>query len=256
LYCSYKTGQFDDFRSRLQTHLQKTRHHSPQIATLVAHHAVNFGAPNNYGFCPQPFDFVYHESMPELAAADSALRKALLDDIAHREIDERKQGRLHNGVQSSGNLFYRNETSFRSLADLVRGHFDRYLTRFKTADCELIRAFPQRRDFESSWYIRMRSGGHLTSHIHESGWVSGALYLALPGRADGAIDGCFELGLHGDDYPVMAGAGEFPTRVLPIAVGDIVLFPANLFHRTIPFQSEEERICIAFDLKPTGGEGQ
>ena len=256
LYCSYKTGQFDDFRSRLQNHLQKSRHHSPQIATLVAHHAVNFGAPNYYGFCPQPFDFVYHESMPELAAADSALRKALLDDIAHREIDERKQGRLHNGVQSSGNLFYRNETSFRSVADLVRDHFDRYFARFRDADCELIRAFPQRRDFESSWYIRMRRGGHLTSHIHESGWVSGALYLALPSRADEAIDGCFELGLHGDDYPVMADAGEFPSRVLPIAVGDIVLFPANLFHRTIPFQSEEERICIAFDLKPAGGEGR
>jgi hypothetical protein len=46
------------------------------------------------------------------------------------------------------------------------------------------------------------------------------------------------------------GAGEFPSQVLPIAVGDIVLFPANLFHRTLPFQAEEERICIAFDLKP------
>jgi hypothetical protein len=30
-----------------------------------------------------------------------------------------------------------------------------------------------------------------------------------------------------------------------------VLFPANLFHRTIPFQAAAERICIAFDLKPS-----
>jgi hypothetical protein len=36
------------------------------------------------------------------------------------------------------------------------------------------------------------------------------------------------------------------------SVGDIVLFPSSLFHRTIPFNSNEERICIAFDLKPEG----
>ncbi|MEH6636992.1 MAG: tetratricopeptide repeat protein [Halioglobus sp.] len=250
LYCSYKTRQFDDFRARLLVLQRQTDHHSPQVATLVAHHAVNFHVDNNYGFCPRPFDFVYHESMPELAAPDSPLREALLDDIKHAAIDERKQGRLHHGVQSSGNLFYRSEASFRTLADLVRDHFGRYLDRFKDANCDLIKAFPQAREFESSWYIRMHQGGHLTSHIHESGWISGALYLALPGRPEGSQEGCFELGVDGDDYPVVAGAGEFRSQVLPLGVGDIVLFPANLFHRTVPFQARQERICIAFDLKP------
>ena len=250
LYCAYKTGQFDDFRARLRHQLQAADHYSPQVATLVAHHAVNFGAQNNYRFCPQPFDFVYHESMPELTAPDSPLLQALLNDISNSAIDEREQGRLHNGVQSSGNLFYRGEASFSALAQLVREHFERYLTRFGDADCELLRAFPQAREFESSWYIRMRQGGHLTSHIHESGWISGALYLALPSRTADSDEGCFELSLHGDDYPVVEGAGEFPSRVLPLTVGDIVLFPANLFHRTVPFQADEERICIAFDLKP------
>jgi hypothetical protein len=33
-------------------------------------------------------------------------------------------------------------------------------------------------------------------------------------------------------------------------VGDIVLFPSSLFHRTIPFSADEDRICVAFDLKP------
>lgn len=250
LYCAYKTGQFDDFRSRLEQHLRVAEHYSPQVATLVAHHAVNFGTLNNYRFCPQPFDFVYHESMPELTGPDSTLRQALLHDIANSAIDEREQGRLHNGVQSSGNLFYRGEASFSALAELVRGHFGRYLERFGDADCELLRAFPQAREFESSWYIRMQQGGHLTSHIHESGWISGALYLAVPSRTDDSDEGCFELSLHGDDYPVVEGAGEFPSRVLPLTVGDIVLFPANLFHRTVPFQADEERVCIAFDLKP------
>jgi tetratricopeptide (TPR) repeat protein len=250
LYCSYKTGQFDDFRSRLDVLQATTRHHSPQVATLVAHHAVNFHTDNNYSFCPSPFDFVYHQSIPELAAPDSPLRAALLQDINHAQIDERKQGRLHHGVQSSGNLFYRSEPSFRALADLVRDQFSRYLHHYRDADCELIRAFPQAREFESSWYIRMHTGGHLTSHIHESGWVSGAVYLALPARPEGSQEGCFEVSVHGDDYPIAAGAGEFHSQLVPLAVGDIVLFPANLFHRTVPFKADQERICIAFDLKP------
>jgi hypothetical protein len=32
--------------------------------------------------------------------------------------------------------------------------------------------------------------------------------------------------------------------------GDVIFFPSSVFHRTIPFTSDEERICIAFDLKP------
>jgi ectoine hydroxylase-related dioxygenase (phytanoyl-CoA dioxygenase family) len=67
----------------------------------------------------------------------------------------------------------------------------------------------------------------------------------------GGHDGHLELGLHGDDYPVLREA--FPTTLVPVAVGDIVLFPSSLFHRTLPFRSAEERICIAFDLKPEAG---
>ena len=31
---------------------------------------------------------------------------------------------------------------------------------------------------------------------------------------------------------------------------DIALFPSSLFHRTIPFNSDEERQVVAFDLVP------
>lgn len=32
--------------------------------------------------------------------------------------------------------------------------------------------------------------------------------------------------------------------------GDFVLFPSSLFPRAIPFSSDDERICITFDLEP------
>jgi uncharacterized protein (TIGR02466 family) len=222
------------------------------VATLAAHYAINFGTENCYRFCPQPFEFVYHEAEPQLAE-QAPLREALLAALTSSGIEERVQGRLHEGVQSAGNLFHREESCFRELAKLVQSHFRRYRERHAGADCELIRAFPEALAFESSWYIRMQRGGHLDAHIHEGGWVSGVVYLALPPPGADASEGCLELGLHGDDYPLATDAGDFPTRIVPIAVGDIVLFPANLFHRTIPFSADAERICIAFDLQPARG---
>ena len=33
-------------------------------------------------------------------------------------------------------------------------------------------------------------------------------------------------------------------------VGDIILFPSSLHHRTIAFTTDMDRIIISFDLKP------
>jgi uncharacterized protein (TIGR02466 family) len=124
--------------------------------------------------------------------------------------------------------------------------------KFAEANCELILSFPNELEFTSSWYVKMRQGGHLSPHIHEIGWISGAVYLAMPTPQANSNEGAFEYGTHGDDYPIIppVTSTQFPTaHVLP-KVGDIVLFPSSLFHRTIPFNANEERICIAFDLKP------
>ena len=37
------------------------------------------------------------------------------------------------------------------------------------------------------------------------------------------------------------------------AAGDMVLFPSYLYHRTLPFESDAERICVAFDVIPETG---
>jgi hypothetical protein len=32
----------------------------------------------------------------------------------------------------------------------------------------------------------------------------------------------------------------------------MVMFPAYLYHQTIPFKSTDRRICVAFDVLPAG----
>lgn len=250
MYCLYKAERFEDFKTKLDNIVLTTRHTAPFMATLSTHYAVNFGAEDTYNFCKNGFDFVYQNSIPELAAPNSPLLKQLLDDIENTDIAERVQGMLYNGKQSAGNLFKRPEPAFRKLGELVKQEFINYKNRFAGADCELIKSFPNELEFTSSWYVKMRRGGYVDRHIHEVGWISGAVYLVLPTDKKDPTEGCFEYGIHGDNYPQKHN--DFPVGIATPNVGDIVLFPSSLFHRTIPFNSNEKRICIAFDLKPSG----
>lgn len=250
MYCLYKAECFEEFKAKLDSIIAAGPHTAPFLATLSTHYSLNFGTEDPYNFCKNGLDFVYQHAIPELAEANSALLQQLLHDIESAEIAERVQGMLHNGKQSAGNLFKRPEASFRKLAELVKQEFINYRNKFSGADCALIQSFPEELEFTSSWYVKMRQGGHLDSHIHEIGWISGAVYLAMPTKKQHPDEGCFEYGTHGDNYPQKHN--NFPVGKVTPNVGDIVLFPSSLFHRTIPFSSDEERICIAFDLKPAG----
>ena len=249
LYCLYKAQHFETFKTKLDEVVRTKKHTAPFIATLAAHYAINFGVENPYNFCKDSFQFVYQRSIPELAEPNSPLLKALLRDIENTHIETRAQGMIINGKQSAGNLFKRPEASFRKLGELVQQEFINYKNKFTGADCALIQSFPEELEFTSSWYVRLRRGGFVDKHIHEIGWISGAVYLAMPTPVADPHEGGFEYGFHGDHYP--QNHENFPVGIAKPKVGDIVLFPSSLFHRTIPFQAEDYRICVAFDLRPS-----
>ncbi len=246
LYCSYKTRDFQAFRHKLAK-LARKPNIFPLVANLSAHHAINFDTADPYDFCPNPFDFVYHAKL-DTAEVQTPLIRDLLQAIDRDTIGGTAQPLLHEGIQSSGDLLSRPVPAFGRLAELVQRHIAAYQDRFGAGTCTFIREFPDVRRFYSSWYIRMRQGGHLTSHVHESGWLSGVVYLTVPPRQGDGTEGCIQFSMDGGDYP--SNHANFPARTLLVDAGDIVLFPSSLFHRTIPFASTDERICIAFDVSP------
>jgi len=248
LYCLYKTKEFDLFKKEL-SFIDQSIHNSPFLATLSGHYAQNFNEEDKYKFCPQPLNFVSHQSIPCLLDDNQSLRHQLLKDINNADINDRKQSRLFYGTQSAGNLFKRTEDSFKTLELGLKEAIKEYYKLYKDEGCEFIRLFPKKIEFSSSWYVKMQSGGHLTSHIHEEGWISGAIYLSVPKKTKTQDEGAIELSTHGDDYPIINDG--FPKKVIKPKEGDVVFFPSSVFHRTIPFESDEERICIAFDMKPS-----
>lgn len=247
LECLYRIGRLDEFRERLHALIDSGRK-SIMLATLSTHYATNYGVEDRYNFCPDPMRFAWHTRIEELAEPGSPLLQEILETIDRTPIAARKQGRLYSGMQSAGNLLKRPEPAFQKLAALVRQKIEEYRARYADEDCDLIRYFPQQIDFSSSWFLKMKKGGHLESHIHEEGWISGCVYLKLPTQKVHETEAGFEYSTDGDNMPRLHD--NFPSHIVVQQVGDIVLFPSSLYHRTIPFSSDEDRVCVAFDVKP------
>jgi hypothetical protein len=93
----------------------------------------------------------------------------------------------------------------------------------------------------------MKSGGKLRPHMHDKGWISGSIYINVPpkSKADsGNLIVCI------DDGKSVTERRKNPTKSINVVTGNLVLFPASLMHYTIPFDSKEERIVLAFDVIP------
>jgi predicted Zn-dependent protease len=102
--------------------------------------------------------------------------------------------------------------------------------------------------FAGAWSVRLRSEGFHTNHIHTEGWISSALYIALPDevRQDPGPSGHIQFGVP----MVELGLTLPPQRTVRPEVGTLVLFPSYMWHGTVPFTSQQPRITVAFDLLP------
>ena len=79
-------------------------------------------------------------------------------------------------------------------------------------------------------------------------WLSGVIYLQVQNLSN-QEEGSIELSLWGRNYLMLNKS--HPKRRYHPKNGHIILFPSSLFYRTIPFHSNEERLCFAFDQVPS-----
>ena len=79
-----------------------------------------------------------------------------------------------------------------------------------------------------------------------SGWLSSVYYAKIP-EVIGMLDqaGWIEFGR---PDPRFYGISDFAVRLLQPVEGLMVLFPSYFWHRTVPFESQEQRISFAFDV--------
>jgi hypothetical protein len=98
--------------------------------------------------------------------------------------------------------------------------------------------------------VRLAAEGHHVAHVHPNGWLSSAFYVSLPGEADAGPPpaGWLTLG----QPPADLGLDLPPLRTIEPKPGRLALFPAIMWHGTIPFAAGE-RLTIAFDVANPDG---
>ena len=195
-----------------------------------------------------------------VSAIDLTDRLPPLDDLAallrslHVATGEYLDQSVRGGTQTDGPLLSRIEPQIRTLRAAIASAVEEYLAALPPID----RKHPllkERRDqlvrFSGSWSVRLRGAGYHANHVHPQGWISSALYVALPNRTEGEAQhaGWLKIG----EPPQELGIDLPPVRLIEPKPGRLVLFPSWMWHGTVPF-TEGERLSVAFDVKrPAAG---
>lgn len=179
-----------------------------------------------------------------------------LDDLAdhlrslHIANGEYRDQSVRGGTQTDGPLFCRIDPMTGALRAAIVGAVEAYADSLPPLDAKhplLALRRDRRVRFAGSWSVRLRGGGYHANHVHPQGWISSALYIALPAeRGDDAPHaGWLALG----EPQAALGLALPPTRLVQPAPGRLILFPSWLWHGTRPF-SAGERLTVAFDVAP------
>lgn len=138
------------------------------------------------------------------------------------------------------------------LEAMIAAKVDDYLSRKQTElDHDFIKRWPEKSRL-TAWGTLLKGQGNLVSHIHLDGYLGMVYYPELPPemQADEANSGedqrgFLQLGDPPEDFPVEV---EPDTYTIQPKEGRLIMFPGCFFHRTVPFESKDRRISIAFDV--------
>lgn len=152
------------------------------------------------------------------------------------------------GFQTKDNLFSNNKNDYeiKNIAEIIKSSVKSYLTIFNKSDDYFIKKFPDSVTLKG-WSVTLKNSGYQSSHNHPAGWISGVMYIQVPKDLKND-EGKIEFSTHGYDMPIIKS--NISTKLFTPEEGKLLLFPSSIYHRTIPFKSNDDRISIAFDIIP------
>ena len=197
-------------------------------------------------------------SMTTIAAPDgfaglAAFNTALVDHLlAHPSLSRHNAAsKATQHGQQSGNLLFGNRGPFEAFEELLWQSAQRYVDELVPDPAHPFRANPPPLAALYAWAVVLGRAGHQTPHIHPTAWLSGVYYPKVPAIVEQTHtqQGWIEFGAAPPELAMQPAA---PTRRIKPQEGLLLLFPSYFYHRTVPFDSDDTRISIAFDFSPAG----
>jgi uncharacterized protein (TIGR02466 family) len=150
------------------------------------------------------------------------------------------------GLQS-GNLLSARDGVFADFKELLWSAVSSYMAQLPVDQTHPFLGTQVQLTGVHCWGVVLNRAGYQAPHIHPTGWVSGVYYPSLPKSlgADAAYEGWLEFG----SSPAALKTGvELERLHVKPEEGLLVLFPSYLYHATVPFSADVERVSLAFDF--------
>ncbi len=198
-------------------------------------------------FCQNPLSFLHCSNLKLHLNDYIEFTKEVIKELhGIKLVWEPPQNTTVNGFHTPTNinLFSNPKGKISQLKTIILNELDSYYLKFEKESCSYIQKWPSNKNLKA-WHVILKKQGYQKAHIHPAGWLSGVIYLKVVpslNRNEGAI----EFSLNGENY---SNKNSSQITHQP-ELGDIVLFPSSLHHRTIPFSTDTDRIVVAFDLMP------
>jgi tetratricopeptide (TPR) repeat protein len=196
-------------------------------------------------FCKKPLEFLHFSNLSSKVENSNTFIINLIKDLKHIGAIWQPPNQSGNGgFKTIGDLFRYSSLNIITLKEIILDEIDLYYEKFKNEKCTFIEKWPAEKKI-TGWHIILKEQGYHDFHIHQDGWLSGVVYLKVVpplNKDEGAI--IFDVaGTNISEF-------HLPKIIHNPQVGDVVLFPSSLYHGTIPFSTDTNRIVVSFDLKP------
>lgn len=187
------------------------------------------------------------DAVPGYADMNSFNRALVAELAAHPSLTFEPEGLVTKKGRQSDDLVQDRMGAIGALVGLVTQRLTQERDRLAALprDHPFLEAVPDKWSV-TMWGTILRAGGEVAPHIHAPNWLSGVYYPGFPFDTEGD-EGAFGIGM----IPSELGGGGDVTVIRP-RPGRMILFPSFLWHATLAFGGNSERISFAFDLVPEG----
>jgi tetratricopeptide (TPR) repeat protein len=240
----YALGRIDDIYNRIELH-SELDDENIGVAAFSSFIAEKQKKDTAHKFCKKPMNFIYYSNISMHIENSNAFINEVSEELKNIKTHwEPLKKTTHNGFQSTTNLFQNPSGKILNLQSIIINELDSYKSKFKNESCSYIQKWPSKKNL-IGWHVILKKKGYQAPHTHRAGWLSGVIYLKVVPPLE-KNEGAIEFNLSGDSYSDI----NSPKLIFEPKLGDIVFFPSSLFHRTIPFTTDADRITVSFDLVP------
>ena len=242
----YALGRVEEIYQRIETH-SELDDENIRVAAFSSFIANKEKKDTAHNFCRKPMDFINFSNLSSHLENPNSFITEVIEELHNvKTIWEPINKTTYKGFQSMSNLFENPLGKLSNLKSIITDELDLYYLKFKKESCSYIKKWPSKNTL-FAWHVILKNQGYQDAHIHSGGWLSGVIYLKLVPALE-KNEGAIEFGLNGEFYSDV----NSPKVIYQPKLGDIILFPSSLHHKTIPFSTDTDRISIAFDLMPKG----